>query len=168
MWPYITVITWPRKYCCITQIWLCVHDHDDIDIINIGTASHKECESRCHRAMMVVTVCIFSPHLLLFHGCQLYSSILHTWRHEIRQRVTSCLEYLGHIITCFDSYACYLSDPSSQFFKCLGWIIVSMWFSRGVLKKHGLFQDFPGVVLKSSIFQDAREPWSKLDIVFYI
>jgi len=52
---------------------------------------------------------------------------------QIRERTTSCLEYLHHIMTCFDSYACYLSDPSSQldkpeFSKCIWSIPLSGGF----------------------------------------
>jgi len=58
------ITAWPCKYYYITQIWLCVHDHDDIDTINIGRASHKECEGRRHRAMLAVRVHSSYSHLL--------------------------------------------------------------------------------------------------------
>jgi len=46
-----------------------------------------------------------------------------------------------------------------EFLKCLGWIPFSRVFSPGVYWKQGLFQDVPGVILKSNIFQDACKPW---------
>ena len=50
-----------------------------------------------------------------------------TFRKEIRERATSCLDYLRPLITCFGSYPCYSFDLSSQLdkpkvSKRLGWI----------------------------------------------
>ena len=33
------ITAWPRKYCHITQISMCVHDYVNIDQINKGSAS---------------------------------------------------------------------------------------------------------------------------------
>jgi len=74
---------------------------------------------------------------------QCYPCIFHTWRNSekiLRGRVTSCLEYLHCITTCFHNYTCYLFNLSSQLdklkiSKCLGWIPFSWGFSRSVLNK---------------------------------
>ena len=139
---------------------LCVYDHDDIDTINIGRASHQECEGRCHRAMLAVTVHISCSHLLQpFSWMSMlswyfpYMTSLRKISEKERHHVWNTCAVWSLVLTTMLTLTLSSHLDKPEISKCLGWIPFSGFFSRVVLKN----KDFGGVLLKSSISQEFQD-----------
>ena len=94
---------------------MCVHDHDDIDTINIGRAPYQQCEGRCHRAMLSVTVricCLYlSQPLLRPPMLSWYFPYVTSLRKINQGTAISCLEYLLLVLTAKHT-TCFIKAPT--------------------------------------------------------